>query len=545
MHHVNVAAYLDDVAAAQPQTLAVAVADGRGAFHELTAADLAARAHHAARALASVGVQQGTRVALMVTPSPAFFALTFALFRLGAVPVMVDPGMGIKNLGACLDEAAPEVFIGVPRAQLARMALRWASRSVRTVITVGTRPLWRGLSFDKLLAQTPQGDAPLAQITADDLAAILFTSGSTGVPKGAEYTYGIFAAQVRLLRDTYGIEPGEVDLSTFPLFALFSPALGMASVVPEMDASRPGRANPARLFEAMERYRCTNVFANPALIDKLGRYGLQHRRNLPPSVRRVLSAGAPASVPALRRFAHLLPPGAQVHTPYGATEALPVASIGSDAILHETAALTDQGRGVCVGHPVPGVQVDIIRIDDGPLDAWSDDLRLPPGQIGEIVVKGPIVTRRYFRRDEATRLAKLQDGDAVRHRMGDVGWIDDQGRLWMCGRKAHRVTTPQGDLFTLPCEAVFNTHPKVFRTALVGVQRGGVTTPLLWVELEAPHRHTDPQDLFRELAALGAQHPHTQTIQTFLLHPGFPVDVRHNAKIFREALAREAQQRLA
>jgi acyl-CoA synthetase (AMP-forming)/AMP-acid ligase II len=216
-----------------------------------------------------------------------------------------------------------------------------------------------------------------------------------------------------------------------------------------------------------------------------------------------------------------------------------VAVIGSDAILSETRTRTEGGAGVCVGRPVDGMEVAIIPISDGPIEHWSDDLRLPPGETGEIVVKGPVVTPGYYRRPESTALAKIRDGDAIRHRMGDVGYLDADGRLWMCGRKAHRVDLPDGPMFTVPCEAPFNAHPAVYRSALVGVSRAGVTLPVLCVEPE-PGK-TAPHD---ELRAIAQAHPHTRAIETFLSHDGFPVDVRHNSKIFREKLADWAQEQL-
>lgn len=540
---LNVAAWLARRATDQPDALAVAVAGRRG-FATLSAAELARRSDRTARALAAAGVERGTRVVLMVTPGPDFFATTFALFQLGAVPVFVDPGMGLSNLGACLAAARPSVFLGIPRAVLARRVLGWAADTLETVISTGPVGLPGVLGLPRLLAAA--GDAPLPAIepAADELAAILFTSGSTGVPKGVEYSHGVFAHQVLLLRELFGIEPGEVDLSTFPLFALFGPALGMASVVPRMDTSRPGRADPRRLVEALRRFGCTSLFASPALIDKLGRHGAAEGLVLD-GLRRAISAGAPAHSDSLRRFCGLLPDGVQVFTPYGATESMPVTTIGSDELLGRTLADTDRGAGVCVGRPAPGMTVQVIEVDDGPLPAWRDARPLPAGSIGEIVVAGPVVTRRYWEWEQQTALAKSVDADGtVRHRMGDLGWIDGEGRLWMCGRKSQRVETPAGRLCTVPCEAVFNVHPDVRRSALVGVERGGRVQPVVCVEPEPGTPRRRRAALPGELAALAREHGHTAGLDTFLVHRSFPVDVRHNAKIFRERLAVWAAGRL-
>ncbi|MFQ3593344.1 MAG: peptide synthase, partial [Gemmataceae bacterium] len=208
--------------------------------------------------------------------------------------------------------------------------------------------------------------------------------------------------------------------------------------------------------------------------------------------------------------------------------------------------LTAEGKGVCVGLPVPGVDIRIIRITDEPLPSWDDALCLPGGSVGEIVVRGPIVTARYFRRDQATALHKIRDGDTFWHRMGDVGYLDERGRLWFCGRKSHRVETAAGTLHTIPCEGVFNTHPAVYRTALVGVpQPKGTKVPVLCIELEPKAAaEVDRELVVRQLHEIGAQYEHTRDIRLFLFHPGFPVDVRHNSKIFREKLAVWAAQKL-
>ena len=312
----------------------------------------------------------------------------------------------------------------------------------------------------------------------------------------------------------------------------------MTAILPDMDPTRPAQVDPVKIIEAIENFGVTNMFGSPALIGRVGRHGEPRGVRLA-TIRRVISAGAPVPAKVLERFVSMLPAGAQVFTPYGATECLPVASIGSDEILKETRFQTDLGKGVCVGQPVPGLTVRIIRIIDEPISAWSDRLLARPGDIGEIVVRAPHATASYFHRPEATALAKIPDpaSGGFYHRMGDVGYLDEQGRVWFCGRKSHRVVTARGDLFTIPCEAVFNTHPAVFRSALVGVRRGSEVEPVMCVELEPDARAAKPEDLCAQLRDLGAKHTHTQTIKTFLAHPGFPVDIRHNAKIFREKLA--------
>ncbi len=546
----SIASALPRMAAHQPNALAILYPDGRDRhgrvrYTHYTYAQLDAHSDLIARGLEAAGIGRGVRTVLMLRPSLEFFALTFALLKAGAVPVMVDPGVGLGSLKTCLAEAEPGAFIGNSLAHAARVVLGWGRSTIKTRITVGRRLFWGGLTLEQV-KRSGRGLAPrpIPEAGERDVAAIVFTSGSTGIPKGVVYDHGNFAAQVEMIRELYDIKPGEIDLPTFPLFALFDPALGMTTIVPDMDPTRPAQVDPRKIIEAIEDFGVTNMFGSPALLDTVGRYGAEHGVKLP-SLRRVISAGAPVPAPVMERFLSMLEPEARIFTPYGATESLPVASIASDEVLGETRKRTDQSDGICVGRPVPSMWVSVIGIDDEAIETWDDALCVPDGEVGEIVVKGPPVTRSYYRRERATALAKIRDaeGDGLSHRMGDLGYLDDKGRLWFCGRKTHRVVTPSRTLFSVPCEAVFNAHPRVYRSALVGVRMGGETRPVLCVELE---RGVKPNDtLTRDLLALGAEHEQTREIRTVLYHAGFPVDIRHNAKIGREKLAVWAARRLS
>jgi acyl-CoA synthetase (AMP-forming)/AMP-acid ligase II len=554
---VNIAACLPRMAARQPDQVAICQPEGRHRggrvrYRRITYRELDEESDAVARGLATVGIGRGVHTALMVPPGPRFFSLAFGMAKAGVVPVLVDPGIGISSLGRCLAQAEPAAFIGTPLAQAARLALGWGRHTIRTSVTVGGVPLPGAPTLRTVLARGRAASGPaLAPTRADEVAAILFTSGSTGTPKGAVYTHGNFAAQVETLRRLADLQPGEIDLPTFPPFALFDPALGMTTVVPRMDFTRPAQVDPAGIVRAIQDERVTNMFASPALLAAVARWGVPRGVKLP-SLRRVISAGAPVPARVVEAFASLLAPGARLLTPYGATEALPVAVIEGQEILRDTRGRTEAGAGVCVGRPVEGMEVAIIPVSDDPLVAWDDRLRLPCGLPGEIAVRGPVVTRRYWNRDRATTLAKIPapDGHDLWHRMGDIGYLDQRGRLWFCGRKSQRVALPEGrTLFTVPCEGVFAAHPHVRRAALVGARANGGLVPVVCVELEPEgkrraRRRRSRARLVDELLALGARVPHTAEIRTILFHPRFPVDIRHNAKIGREALAVWAQGRL-
>jgi acyl-CoA synthetase (AMP-forming)/AMP-acid ligase II len=544
---VNIASYLNQAAKTHPYKRAVVYPAGRDkagriAYTHLTFLQLDQESDYLAHGLEAAGITQGIRTVLMVKPSIEFFALIFAIFKTGAVPVVVDPGMGIRRMLACFKSTRPQAFIGIPLAHVVRSVFPGFFKTVKTWVTVGRRWFWSGRTL-KQIRYSHAGPYSITKTGRHETAAVLFTTGSTGPAKGAVYTHGNFDAQLKQIKTHLGMAPDEIDLSTFPLFALFYPALGVTSVIPDMDPTRPALVNPERIIEAIENLGVTNMFASPALLNRVGKYGKKNAVKLP-TLKRVISAGAPVSADNIEQFSALLTEDAEIHTPYGATEAVPIISITSKEILNETRQLSEKAFGICIGRPINDIDIRIIKITDEPIDHWAEDLLVSPGDVGEITVKGELVSRQYFENHAANRLGKIKDGEDIIHRMGDVGWIDQKDRIWFCGRKNHRVVTTDRTLFSIPCESLFNRHPQVFRSALVGIGPPGRQEPLICIEL---HRTDDRQNrdmLKDELLQIAAANELTQSIKTILFHKAFPVDIRHNSKIFREKLALWAEKKL-
>ena len=543
---VNVSSHLERMAEIQPYKRAVVYPvsrdkKGRIAYAHLTFLQLERESDRIAHGLNKAGINKGTRTVLMVKPGADFFSLVFALFKTGAVPVVVDPGMGINRMLSCLKSTRPEAFIGIPLAHVLRTLFPGFFKTVKVWITVGQRLFWGGHTLD-MIKTGDMESYPQAMTKRNDTAAILFTTGSTGPAKGAVYTHGNFDAQVRHIKEHFRIGAEEIDLPTFPLFALFDPAIGMTAVIPDMDPTKPALVNPEKIIEAVVNQGVTNMFASPALLNRVGRYGRSRGIKLP-SLKRVVSAGAPVSLSNIKCFSSMLTDEAEIHTPYGATEAVPVISIGSREILSETGKLSEQGHGICVGTPLSGIDVKIIGISDDPIQKWSDGIIAADGEAGEITVKGELVTRSYFDNPEADALSKIKDKTGIWHRMGDLGRKDEKGRIWFLGRKSHRVITPDRTLFTIPCEAIFNNHPEVFRSALVGIGKKPNQVPVICIEPEHEVKR-DKEKLEKELLEIAGKHELTKEIKTILFHKSFPVDIRHNSKIFREKLTIWAENQI-
>ncbi len=477
------------------------------------------------------GYTPGMTAALLTPPNPDFFPFSLALLKIGIIPILVEPALGIKKIRDMYEESKPDIFVGNPLTHALRMIFGWGRKSVRHNLTIN--------QFSRF---TFHESSSIAHHPMSERAAIIYTSGSTGLPKGAIYTQENLAAQLELLKNTFQISQDEVDLPAFPLYALIDLLLGITSVIPDISFPVPGKTNPEKVVDAIQKFKVTNMFASPVVLDLLSSFAENNHSSSHPillsSLKRIITAGAPATIDLQKRFRHLLANHTSLFGIYGATESLPIAKIESRDVfaLEEK---TKNGAGICLGKPIEGVTVRIIPITDEPIEEWQDSLTAKPNVVGEITVQSAATTREYLNRPESNRISKIEYRGEIIHRMGDVGYFDDEGRLWYCGRKSHCVITKDDVLFTEQIENIFNAHPQVFRTALVGVDG----EPVLWVELEKRVRVNEDK-IRRELIDMAKHHSQASTIKIFLFTKKLPTDVRHNSKIIREELAILAKKRL-
>ncbi len=515
-------------------------------YKQLTFSQLEAACCDYAYGLAKEGVKRGTRVLMMARPSLDFISLTFALFKIGAIPVFVDPGMGLDRMLICAKEAEPEFLIGEKQAIRLKNLKRNAFKSIKKSFCVERK---------KILGSTPLQTlriSPLQQtltldVSESDSLAIFFTSGSTGIPKGVEWSHGNMQRQGELLTQYMKLEPDDIDVATFPLFMFITTAANRTCIIPDMDFSAPAQVEPQNIVQLIEDFGANYCFGSPALLNKVSLYCVEKGITLP-TMKHVISGGAPVPFSVIERVQSLLPNGLVV-TPYGATEALPISFIDSTELQEETGDLSAQGWGTCVGYPVPDVDVKIIRSIEQPIAEWSESLALADGEIGEITVKGPIVTEKYFRRPQEVLKHKISEYNSetgsteIRHRMGDVGYFDQKGRLWFCGRKNHICFDATTPYYSVKVEGIVNAVNSVWRSALVelSTQRG----PELAIVIEfhpgeCPDNWNEKKSTFFTLLE-----KFDIPVKHLYHYPkSFPVDKRHNSKIERSVLAKWAQTQL-
>ena len=527
---MNVIESLGEIAQAHPKTIGLKAPyrnfGGTLNYHNKTFQQMDCEVDLWATYLMTQGFSRGQKALLMLPPGEDLLVTVFAMLRLGTIPVVIDPGMGLKNFIHCAKRTQPDLFLGCPKARILYYLLQPIIHFKKAIFL--SQRLKKTLYKKDFACHLQQEERN------KDTAAVLFTSGSTGYPKGAVYTYEEFNQQIEVLRDTFLIQPGEVDIPLLPVFSLYNPALGMTTIVPEMNPSHPGALKPKKIVEAILTNNVTNSFGSPRLWTKIADYCEKNDITLP-SIKRIFLAGAPVHPLLLKRVQALIPNG-KAFTPYGATEALPIAYISAQEVIQNTYTLTLQGKGTCVGHALPGVQIRIIPIKDEALAQLPDEL--PIGKVGEIAVCAPYISKSYLNDSSATAKAKISDNGHIWHRMGDLGYKDDQGRLWFCGRKAERVICQDRTFYTDCCEAIFNAHKAVARSALIAFEKEGQIVPAIVIELKRKLSAFQRKNLLQELRELAQTVATTQEISHFGFYKKFPVDVRHNAKIHRLTLTR-------
>jgi olefin beta-lactone synthetase len=561
----NLADIVLRVAREDPERIAVIELDGwegygTRRYKRHTYAELSADVESVAVGLREMGIAELTRIVCMSPPSYETCVVGVALTRVGAFSIWIDPAVGYRNVAERLSRVKPEAFLGNALAHVGRVTFGWGPRDLRKLVLTGSPlvpgartitgfPPFPGARSIRSLRKHAPAEPQAPHVGPDDPCAVLYTTGSTGPAKPSLYLHRNFCQLFRNAHHSWRFDPDHevpVDLAVFPAFLFIPISAGGTMVVPPIDFARqgPAQVDSAALIQVINDCKVGSFFAAPILIENLAREALARNLTMP-SLKRVVGAGAPVTGPVEELLSAVMAPDGELAANYGATEAMPSTEIGSREHLDGLWDMTEQGAGVCVGYALPGVELKIIDIVDGPVDSVEETSELPTGQVGEILVRGKHVSPEYYLDPDATRKNKVPDPQGDWHRFGDVGYLDAQGRLWVCGRVSQRVKAAAGDVFPLQVEPLFDAHPKVRRSGLVGVPGPAGELPVLCVEVEPEVGDNELPGLHQELLTLAADSEMANTIHAILFKDTLPVDPRHNSKIERPRLAKWATRQLS
>lgn len=561
----NLADIVLRVAREDPERIAVIDLDGwegygTRRYKRHTYAELSADAESVAVGLREMGIAELTRIVFMSPPSYETCVIGVALTRVGAFSIWIDPSVGYRNIAERLRHVKPEAFLGNALAHLGRITFGWGPRDLRKLVLTGSSilpgahtisgfPPFPGARSIRSLRRQAPAEPESPQVGPGDPCAVLYTTGSTGPAKPTLYPHRNFCQVFRNAHHSWRWDPDDevpVDLAVFPAFCFIPISAGGTMVVPPIDFARQGPAevNSAALIQVINDCKVGSFFAAPILIENLAREALARNLTMP-SLKRVIGAGAPIFGPVERMLSAVMAPDGELAANYGATEAMPSTEMGSHEHLQGLWHMTEQGAGICVGYALPGVELKIIDIVDGSIDSSEETSELPTGQVGEILVRGKHVSPGYYLDPENTRKNKVPDPQGDWHRFGDTGYLDAQGKLWVCGRVSELVKTAGGNVFPLQVEPLFDAHPKVRRSGLVGVPAPVGELPVLCVEVEPGVGKNELAGLHQELLARAADSEKANKIHAILFKRRLPVDPRHNSKIERQRLAKWAAPQLS
>ena len=436
----------------------------------------------------------------------------------------------------CIKDCDPQALIGTPKAHLLRLRGKKLFPNLKFTIWTTEFHIFGGSSLGFLKRFSVGEIAPVE--SPQGISMIAFTSGATGTPKGVIFTNEMIERQLEIFKADFGFSAGDKDLPLLPIFAIFCTAMGVSSVFPPMDPAKPLELDSATIIKIIQDLGVTSSFGSPTLWDKISDYCIRHSEYLN-SIKKILIAGAPVSDDVLGRVQKIVPSG-KVLTPYGATECLPVTAPSGATISALRSVLSlDQEEGTPVGSVVSGTEVRIIKIGEAVIKSIDQTEQQPVRTIGEIIIRGKQVSPAYLNRVDANLFGKIKDGDTFWHRIGDVGYLDGDGNIFYCGRRSHIVETADRTYYPDPVENIFNRHPTVKRSALISPSKGVVGLAIEPKPGSFPKVQAQKDAFIKELLQLGSASPVTEDIQDFYFFEKFPVDARHNAKIFRDLLSQQ------
>lgn len=544
MKTYNIANYLIEAAEKFPLKEAIIEGLKDSKYKKITFSELNILSNQYANYFIKKGVKDNQKVLILINFSINFIAITYALFKIGAIPVFIDKGTRIKKILKSMKNVEPYVLIGNLQTNIIGIILKRYITSIKlNIIIFENLPILEQYFIKKI--KNESAHFKLKEGNDKKTIAILFTSGSTGQPKAVIYTHEMIKAQLTLLKEQYEFISEETDLSTLPVFSLFDAALQMTTIIPNVNIAKPSSINPKNIIQCINQFKATTTYASPLIIEKILKYISDKQLTLP-SLRRLLIYGSPLPTLTIQKIYKTFQ-NVNISVTYGATEALPISSITLDEIKKETLENTMQGKGICLGYTFKNIKINIIKISEHPIENINDTIILDKHLCGEIIVYGDIVSTKYYNDELSTKLSKIKDKDKYWHRTGDIGFTDEKNRLWYMGRKEDIIYCPNKMLFTIPIETLYDNYYKINKSALIGLGNKPNQIPVIIIQ---PYKKYYPKnknaynEFVNEVILMKKSYHILNEIKHVLFHPSLPLDIRHNSKILRKELISFAKERL-
>lgn len=379
--------------------------------------ELAREVNETAAYFQAKGIRKGDKVLVFVPMGIDLYRTVLALFDLGAVVVFLDEWVSRERLEMCCRLAGCKAWIGGWKVRL----LSVLSKELRkTSVKLGLK-FNKGLPYRK------------TETTAQDVALITFTTGSTGIPKAAIRTHAHLQSQFEALREKIRPEAGEVDMPVLPIVLLINLGAGCTSVIAPFQSKKAQQMKPEVIVNLMQREYVNRLVSSPYFAMRVAEYCMQSQISIP-TLKNVFTGGAPVFPGEAALLADGFPK-AEVTIVYGSTEAEPISAISANTLRNMDLNLQ---KGLCVGSIHRTTELLILPITHQPISVRSakelEEMQLKPGEIGEICVAGPHVLESYLANEKAVLRNKIRIGEKSWHRTGDSGFIDENGLLFLTGR---------------------------------------------------------------------------------------------------------------
>ncbi|MGL1936081.1 MAG: AMP-binding protein [Fibrobacterales bacterium] len=452
----------------------------------------------------------GDTILVYVPMSIALYVNLLGIWYRGAVAVFVDAWTSKNRLDYVAEFTQSKAFIGIPKAFLFTVF----SKKVRAIpIKIMERSFLMSQNYD--LDRVPES------VEGNRTALVTFTTGSTGVPKGANRTHDFLMAQHNTLKEHLKLSSDDVDLTTLPIFLLNNLGMGITSVIAPIKHAKPEALSPKKVIHAIRKYSVTTTAGSPIVYETLARY-IQQKSIFNLTLKKIFIGGAPV-FPRLANTLRDSFPSARIEVVYGSTEVEPISSCSIDSVIQHSDNLLE--KGLCVGTVDSHIQLAVVSpesICSTMNENTFTTACVSEAAVGEICVSGNHVLSSYYNNPVAEKENKINVSGTIWHRTGDCGYLL-HNTLFLMGRLQQIIVVDGSEYFTFPMEQVLAEIPGIKRATILQNQ-GDLHTVI------EPVPQADRSLITQQVKAI-------EVLNTSKIHYRvIPKDPRHNSKTDYDSL---------